>query len=77
MYHIFGPDAEFDAGLPEDTDMFDVLSEPGRTDIVWRYALSKLMVHQCFHELVKAVDRNAPQIGTDPSGVVVNVINPG
>jgi retinol dehydrogenase-12 len=34
MYHIFGPDEEFDAGLPEDVDMFEVPSDPKRTDII-------------------------------------------
>jgi retinol dehydrogenase-12 len=27
MYHIFGPDAEFDKGLADDVDMFDALSD--------------------------------------------------
>jgi retinol dehydrogenase-12 len=74
MYHIFGPDAEFDKGLPEDVDMFDILSDsdPAKTDIIWRYALSKLMVHQCYHELVGALAKNEQW-----SNVVVNVINPG
>jgi retinol dehydrogenase-12 len=74
MYHIFGPDAEFDAGLLDDVDMFEVLStpDPGKTDIIWRYALSKLMVHQCFHELVGALSHN-----NDYGNVVVNLINPG
>jgi retinol dehydrogenase-12 len=76
MYHIFGPDAEFDAGLPEAVDMFDVLSDPDpeKTDIVWRYALSKLMVHQCFHELVAALSKSTMNNGAN---VVVNMVNPG
>ena len=74
MYHIFGPDEEFDTGLSEDADMFDVLSDPGRTDIIWRYALSKLMVHQCFHELVECVGQDTRQ---KDSRVVINIINPG
>ncbi|KAH6625536.1 hypothetical protein C7974DRAFT_434591 [Boeremia exigua] len=74
MYHIFGPDSEFDAAMTEDADMFDALSDPTRTDIIWRYALSKLMVHQCFHELVAQV-RNGVE-HTD-SRVVVNIVNPG
>lgn len=74
MYHIFGPDEEFEAGLPEDADMFDALSDPTRTDIIWRYALSKLVVHQCFHELAERVDKDVKQ--TD-SQVVVNIVNPG
>jgi retinol dehydrogenase-12 len=74
MYHIFGPDAEFDKGMPEDVDMFDALSteDPGKTDIIWRYALSKLMVHQCFHELVGALAKDEQW-----NNVVVNIINPG
>lgn len=74
MYHIFGPDAEFDAGLSEDVDMFDALStpDPAKTDIVWRYALSKLMVHQCFHGLVATV----AETNKYPD-VVINLINPG
>lgn len=73
MYHIFGPDAEFDKGLPQDRDMFTALSvsDPDKTDINWRYALSKLMVHQCFHQLVAALRKG------EWSEVVVSVINPG
>ncbi|KAH7408509.1 hypothetical protein DE146DRAFT_376677 [Phaeosphaeria sp. MPI-PUGE-AT-0046c] len=73
MYHIFGPDMEFDKGLSHDVDMFDALStsDPAKTDIVWRYALSKLMVHQCFHQLVAAMANG------DWACVVVNLINPG
>ncbi|KAJ4308022.1 hypothetical protein N0V94_009528 [Neodidymelliopsis sp. IMI 364377] len=73
MYHIFGPDGEFDAGMSEDVDMFEVLSssDPARTDIMWRYALSKLMVHQCFHGLVGAMQRE------EWGGVVVSAVNPG
>lgn len=74
MYHIFGPDTEFDAGLSEDVDMFDLLSDPGRTDIVWRYALTKLMVHQCAHELA---DRLGQSDSKDDAQIVVNFINPG
>ncbi|KAB2108422.1 hypothetical protein AG0111_0g3371 [Alternaria gaisen] len=73
MYHIFGPDDEFEAGLPDDKDMFEELSNPVRTDIIWRYALSKLMDHLCFHELTKTLSESA----TDYSQVVVNLINPG
>lgn len=36
--HIFGPDAEFDADISDDVDMFDALSNPQKTDIIWRYA---------------------------------------
>ncbi|KAF9698734.1 hypothetical protein EKO04_003311 [Ascochyta lentis] len=74
MYHIFGPDGEFDAGLAEDVDMFDELSDPSRTDIVWRYALSKLMVHQCFRELATCLESCASK---DGSRVVANMVNPG
>ncbi|KAF2027989.1 NAD(P)-binding protein [Setomelanomma holmii] len=76
MYHIFGPDNEFDAGLPEDVDMFDILStpDPTKTDIIWRYALSKLMVHQCYHELVAALSNSK---SNDWSQVIVNLVNPG
>jgi retinol dehydrogenase-12 len=76
MYHIFGPDAELDAGLPEDVDMFDALStpDPKKTDIIWRYALSQLIVHQCFDELVAALATDKEH---EWSNVVVNLINPG
>jgi retinol dehydrogenase-12 len=76
MYHIFGPDNEMDAGLLDDVDMFDQLSnpDPKTTDIVWRYALSKLMVHQCFHELVANLSQSK---NNDWSQVVVNLVNPG
>jgi NAD(P)-dependent dehydrogenase (short-subunit alcohol dehydrogenase family) len=73
MYHIFGSDEEFDAGLLEDVDMFETLSDPKKTDIIWRYALSKLMDHLCFHELVSCLSHSA----TDYSQVVVNLVNPG
>jgi retinol dehydrogenase-12 len=73
-YHIFGPDAEFDAGFPDDVDMFDVLSDQSKTDIVWRYSLSKLMVHQCARELAACVSQSAD---TKTSDVVVNFVNPG
>jgi retinol dehydrogenase-12 len=74
MYHIFGCDEEFDAGLPDDVNMFEALStsDPRKTSIEWRYALSKLMVHQCFHELIAVLAKN-----DEYSGVVVNLINPG
>jgi retinol dehydrogenase-12 len=71
MYHIFGPDAEFDAGLPDGVDMFDALSTPDKTDIIWRYSLSKLMIHLCYHQLVQALSKG------DWSDVVINLINPG
>ena len=76
MYHIFGPDNEFDAGVPDDVDMFDALStsDPKKTDIIWRYALSKLMVHQCFHELIVTLSNDKSH---DWSSVAVNLINPG
>jgi retinol dehydrogenase-12 len=74
MYHIFGSDEEFDVGMAEDVDMFDTLSteDPSKTNIEWRYALSKLMVHQCFHELIATLAKN-----DEHSSVVVNLINPG
>lgn len=74
MYHIFGPDAEFNAGMGKDVDMFDALSSPDteKTDIVWRYALSKLMVHQCFHGLVDALAKSA-----GGQGVAFHLVNPG
>lgn len=74
MYHIFGPDEEFDAGMSEDVDMFDTLStsDPAKTDIIWRYALSKLMVHQCFHGLVAALGKT-----NEYFDVVINLVNPG
>ncbi|KAL1644028.1 hypothetical protein SLS61_008961 [Didymella pomorum] len=74
MYHIFGPDDEFDAGMSEGVDMLDALSDPTRTDIIWRYALSKLMVHQCFHELVTHINQDVKHAN---SRVVLNIVNPG
>lgn len=71
MYHIFGPDSEFD--IPDDVDLFDALSRPESIDIKWRYALTKLMVHQCFHELVSQLSKSK----NDYSGVVLNIVNPG
>ncbi|KAH7065749.1 hypothetical protein BKA63DRAFT_164176 [Paraphoma chrysanthemicola] len=76
MYHIFGPDNELDAGLPDNVDIFETLStsDPAKTDIIWRYALSKLMVHQCYHELVTALASSKTR---DWSKTVVNLVNPG
>lgn len=73
MYHIFGPDAEFDKGLPDEVDMFDALStsDQAKTDIVWRYALSKLMVHQCFHGVASTMAKR------EWADVAANIINPG
>jgi retinol dehydrogenase-12 len=72
MYHIMGPDAELD--IPEDAETFETLSDPKRTDIVWRYALSKLIVHHCYHKLAASLRNSSKQ---DWSRVVVNMINPG
>lgn len=76
MYHIFGPDAEFDRGLNEDVDMFEELStaDTNKTDIIWRYALSKLMVHQCYHGLCNALKSSKNH---NFSNVIVNLVNPG
>lgn len=73
-YHLFGPDAEFDAGLTDDVDMFDVLSDPSKANMLMRYPLSKLMVHQCFRELAACVTHSA---NIKISDVVVNIVNPG
>ncbi|KAJ4299360.1 hypothetical protein N0V90_004605 [Kalmusia sp. IMI 367209] len=72
MYHIMGPDAELN--IPDDADTFEVLSDPRRSDVVWRYALSKLMVHHCSHKLAACLS-NSPN-GELPQ-VIVNIINPG
>lgn len=72
MYHIFGPDAELD--IPEDADTFETLSDINRTDIVWRYALTKLMVHHCCHRLAACLSNDSKQ---DWSRVVINMVNPG
>jgi NAD(P)-dependent dehydrogenase (short-subunit alcohol dehydrogenase family) len=57
--------------MSDDVDMFDALSSPEKTDIIWRYAMSKLMVHLCFYQLVQTLSKG------DWSDVVVNLINPG
>jgi retinol dehydrogenase-12 len=72
MYHIMGPDAELD--IPEGAETFQTLSDPKRTDIVWRYALSKLIVHHCYHRLAASLQNSSKQ---DWSRVIVNMINPG
>ena len=72
MYHIMGPDKELD--IPDGADTFDTLSDPKQTDIMWRYALTKLMVHHCCHELANCLSRSSVH---DWSRVVVNMINPG
>lgn len=71
MYHIMAPDSELN--IPEGAETFETLSDPKRTDIVWRYALTKLMVHHCYHRLAASL-RNSSK---DCSRVVVNMINPG
>ncbi|KAF2662127.1 NAD(P)-binding protein [Lophiostoma macrostomum CBS 122681] len=72
MYHIFGPDNELE--VPENRDIFDALSDQKRTDVIWRYALSKLMVHQCFHAFAACLSRGEVENG---SRVIVNLVNPG
>ncbi|KAF2438161.1 hypothetical protein P171DRAFT_505111 [Karstenula rhodostoma CBS 690.94] len=59
MYHFMGPDAELD--IPEGAETFDTLSDPKRTDIVWQYALSKLMVHHCYHKLATSLRNSLKQ----------------
>lgn len=63
-YHIMAPDQELD-NIPETTDVFEHLSQPG-FDVFGRYSLSKMMLHQCAHELADRV--------TD---VVINITHPG
>lgn len=63
-YHIMAVDQELD-NVPETADIFEHLSQPG-FDVFGRYALSKMMLHQCAHELADRV--------TD---VVVNITHPG
>ncbi|KAF1969319.1 NAD(P)-binding protein [Bimuria novae-zelandiae CBS 107.79] len=72
MYHIMGPDAELD--VPEDQDAFEILNDTERTDIIWRYALTKLIVHHCYHKLAACLSSSLEQ--RRPC-VVANMINPG
>ncbi|KAJ4349511.1 uncharacterized protein N0V89_008127 [Didymosphaeria variabile] len=72
MYHIMGPDAELD--IPEGAETFATLSDPKRTDFIWRYALTKLMVHHCYHKLAACLSNSSRQ---DWFRVIVNMINPG
>ena len=62
-YHIFAPDQELD--IPENADIFEKLSQQP-INIIRRYALSKVMMHQCVQKLANRV--------TD---VVINITHPG
>lgn len=64
-YHIFAPDQQLE--ISKDNDIFDVLSRLP-IDFEGRYALSKLMMHQCAHEIAERVS------GED---VVINITHPG
>ena len=64
---------ELGAGLPEDTNVFDVPSDASCVDIVWRYVLSKMMVHSFSPELGTCIDEGA---GLEHSRVILNSINP-
>ncbi|KPM41033.1 hypothetical protein AK830_g5547 [Neonectria ditissima] len=72
VYHIFAPDSQLD--MAQDSDVFDALSDSKTADMPGRYALSKLVMHQCVAELAKLVSASP---GSSKSQVVVNVVNPG
>ncbi|KAK7185954.1 uncharacterized protein CC84DRAFT_1231370 [Paraphaeosphaeria sporulosa] len=67
-----GPDAEL--YIPEGAKTSEILGDPKRKDIVSRYALSKFMVHHCYHQLAASL-RNSPT--QDRSCVIFNMINLG
>jgi retinol dehydrogenase-12 len=72
--HVLGGDEEFGAGMSAGVDMFEALStaNPRKTHMVWRYALSKLMVHRYFHGLIAMLAKL-----DEYTSVVVNAINTG
>ncbi|KAH8901477.1 NAD(P)-binding protein [Thozetella sp. PMI_491] len=72
IYHIFGSTPELE--IPADVDIFDALSKRDAADMSVRYALSKLILHQCHTELaVRVSSSEAP----GKSRVVMNIVNPG
>ncbi len=71
-YHIFGPQEDLE--LPRDVDIFDGLSKADTARMELRYALSKLMLHQCQVEFAALVSRRNKR---SQNTVVVNVVNPG
>jgi NAD(P)-dependent dehydrogenase (short-subunit alcohol dehydrogenase family) len=72
MYHIMPPPEQLD--FLEGVDMFEALSDKDTADMPQRYALSKLMIHQCAHELARCVSEGQSD-GTQQ--VIVNHVNPG
>ncbi len=70
-YHIFGPDSELE--VPADVDVFETLSQPNTANMPLRYALSKMMLHQCHAEFAHA----AAALDSGKHRVVVNIANPG
>ncbi|KAF9729612.1 hypothetical protein PMIN01_12476 [Paraphaeosphaeria minitans] len=70
-YHVKSPDAELD--IPGSAETFETLSDPKRTNLVWRYALSKVLIHHCYQKLATSL-RNSPTY--DWSRVIANMINP-
>ncbi|KAI1339328.1 NAD(P)-binding protein [Xylariaceae sp. FL0016] len=70
MYHIFGPDRELD--VADDVDIFAALSDTGEADMPGRYALSKLMEHQCHAAFARAVAQSH-----GGGRLTVNIANPG
>ncbi|KAM0231798.1 hypothetical protein ACHAP5_010954 [Fusarium lateritium] len=72
MYHIMPPPEQLD--FSEGVDIFEALSDKDTADMPQRYALSKLMIHQCAHELARCVSEGQTD-GTQQ--VIVNHVNPG
>lgn len=70
--HTFGPDAQLD--IADNQDIFVALSDRQTADTAQRYPLSKLIVHQCFNELVQ---HYSFMESDKQHQVIANLVDPG
>jgi retinol dehydrogenase-12 len=70
MVHALGNDKAMD--LPESTDILENLSHKETADMAGRYNMSKMLLHEAFHELCNTVSAKYPN-----DNVVLNIVNPG
>jgi retinol dehydrogenase-12 len=70
MVHALGNDKDID--LPENTNILDKLSVKDSADMPGRYNISKLLLHEAFHELYSTISAKHPN-----DNVVLNIVNPG
>jgi len=70
--HVFGPDGQL--AMSSQQGMLTMLSERKTADMAQRYALSKLMVHQCFNEWLGTILTKEPDTIHQ---VIATIVNPG